>query len=122
MVEMMMMIPMMSSSMTMAMASISPSGREFPRRIPTRRRALFSLVSLRPAEAAMSILRISRALGFQDEEVREGEAVEGGCGPPPHKAARPGQGPRRPMGGPMAALLGPSFWLAPSCGEIRPSV
>ncbi|KAK1654042.1 hypothetical protein QYE76_071847 [Lolium multiflorum] len=57
MVEMMMMmIPMKSSSMTVMMASISPSGREFPRRIPARRRALFSLVFLHPAEAAVSIL------------------------------------------------------------------
>jgi hypothetical protein len=49
MVEMMMMVmEMMSSSMTVTMASISPSGREFPRRIPARRRALFSLVFSAP--------------------------------------------------------------------------
>jgi hypothetical protein len=45
---MMMMIPMKSSSMMMTIASISPFGREFPRRIPARRRALFSLVFSAP--------------------------------------------------------------------------
>jgi hypothetical protein len=49
MMEMMTMVmEMMSSSMTVTMASISPSGREFPRRIPARRRALFSLVFSAP--------------------------------------------------------------------------
>jgi hypothetical protein len=49
MMEMMvMMIPMMSSSMTVTMASISPSGREFHRQILACRRALFSLVFSAP--------------------------------------------------------------------------
>jgi hypothetical protein len=57
-----------------------------------------------------------RFLGRRSTRRRGGQR---GCGPPPHKAARPGQGPRRPMGGAMAALLGPSFWLASSLGKIR---
>ena len=42
-VEMMMMIPMKSSSMTVTMVTISPSGREFPQQIAACRRAFLSL-------------------------------------------------------------------------------
>ena len=66
MMMMMMMIPMKSSSMMVTMATISPSGREFPQRISACRRALFSLVFFRLAEAAVSILDASlhlRVLG-----------------------------------------------------------
>ena len=106
---MVMMMAMMSSLMTMAMASISPSGREFPRRIPARQRALFSLVFFRPAEAALSILRNSPCLRFSGRRSTRRRGGQRGCGPPPHMAARPGQGPRRPMrgahGGPPRLLL-----------------
>jgi hypothetical protein len=56
------------------------------------------------------------SLGFRDEEVREGEEARGGCGPPPHMAARPWQGLRRPVRGahggpPRLPLLAPFvFW------------
>ena len=95
--------------MTVTMASISPSGREFPRGIPARRRALFLWCLSAPQRRLCLFSITSSALGFRDEEVREGVAVRGGCGPPPHKAARPGQGPRRPVrgahGGPPRLLL-----------------
>ena len=122
-VEMMMMIPMKSSSMTVTMATISPSGREFPRQISACRRALFSLVFFRPAEAAVSILDVPpHALGFSGDEVREGEMAEGGRGPPPHMAARQHWWPRRPMGrahgGPPQPplLAGSVFWKNKSFG------
>ena len=113
MVEMMvMMIPMKSSSMTMTMVSISPSGREFPRRISARRRDLFSLVFSAPQRRLCLLAIILRTLGFRVDEVREREEAERVCGPPPHKAARPGQGPRRPMGGPWRPSSVPPFgWL-----------
>ena len=93
-----------------------------PEGISACRRALFSLVFSAPQRRLCLLAIILWSIGFRDEEVREGEEARGGCGPSPHKAARPGWSLRRPMGGPMAALLGPSFWLAPSSGEIRPSV
>jgi hypothetical protein len=47
----MMMIPMKPSSMTVTMAMISPSGKEFPQQISACQRA-FSLYVFHPAEAA----------------------------------------------------------------------
>jgi hypothetical protein len=44
----MMMIPMKSGAMAMTMATISPSGKEFPRQISACRRAFLSLVFSAP--------------------------------------------------------------------------
>lgn len=114
MVEMMMMMMgMMSSSMTMAMASISPSGREFPRRIPARRRALSLWCSPPRRGGCNSSWGTLCGLGLRGEGIREEKEARGAVGPPPHRAARPGLGPRRPMGwahlgSPLLPLLAPS--------------
>ena len=72
---------------------------------------LFSLWCLSAAQRRLCLFSVTpRVLGFRDEEVREGEAARGGCGPPPHKAARPSLGPHRPMGGgPWWPLSAPPF-------------
>ena len=106
---MMMMIPMKSSSMTVTMATISPSGREFPRQISACWRALFSLVFSAPQRRLCLFSVVPRTLGFRVDELREREMAEGGRGPPPHKTARPGLGPRRPMGGPWRPSSAPPF-------------
>ena len=63
-----------------------------------------------------------RTLGFLGDEVRERAMAEGVVGPLP-TWRRAGIGGRAgPWGGPMAALLGLPFWLAPSSGKLGASV
>ena len=65
---------------------------------------------------------ICRTLGFSGDEVRERAMAEGVVGPlPTWRRASPG-GRAGLWGGPMAALLGLPFWLAPSSGKIGASV
>ena len=95
-VEMMMMIPMKSSSMTVLMATISPSGREFPRQFSSCRGAFRSLVfsaSWRRRNISMAFLRV---LGFRGGQVREGGTAEVGQGP--QTTSRRGRGPHRAKG------------------------
>jgi len=64
---------------------------------------------------------IPSTLGFLDEVVRERAMAEGVVGLLT-TWRRGGKGARAGLwGGPMAALLGLPFWLAPSSGTIRPS-
>jgi hypothetical protein len=65
MMEMMMMIPMKSGTMVMTMATISLSGKEFPRQISACRRAFRSLVFFCSVEAAVSIFEPPLDLGFR---------------------------------------------------------
>ncbi|KAK1642319.1 hypothetical protein QYE76_060124 [Lolium multiflorum] len=70
--------------------------REGISRIPARRRALFSLVFSAP-QAAVTLREVLCGLGFRDEGVREEKEAKEAVGPPEHRVARPGHGPRRPM-------------------------
>jgi hypothetical protein len=81
----MMMIPMKSSWMAVTMATISPSGREFPRQISACRRAFLSLwfsASQRRRNISVvspSVLRVIEGRYMRRDAVR--------CGPgPPHHA------------------------------------
>ena len=115
---MMMMIPMMSSlmSVTMAMISllregISPADFCLP--------DSFSLsVVFHPAEAAERLLDDSPGLRIPKGDCTSKGSPGGGPGPPHHSQARPGVGPRLGM---VRALLWLPFWLPPSSGEIGPS-
>ena len=67
----MMMITMKSSSMTVMMATISPTGKEFPRQISPCRRAFLSLVFSASQRRRNMFLVAPRVLGFQEDEIRE---------------------------------------------------
>ena len=93
---MMMMIPMKSSSMTVMMATISPSGREFP---PADffLQGSFSLSGVfRLVEAAEYFDGSPPVLGFRGGQVREGGTAEVGQGP--QTTSRRGRGPHRAKG------------------------
>ena len=95
-VEMMMMIPMKSSSMTVMIATISPSGREFP---PADffLQGSFSLSGVfRLVEAAEYFDGPLCVLGFRGGQVREGGTAEVGQGP--QTTSRRGRGPHRAKG------------------------
>ena len=92
----MMMIPMKSSSMTVMMASISPSGREFP---PADffLQGSFSLSGVfRLVEVAEYFDGPPRVLGFPGGQVHEGGTAEVGQGP--LTTSRRGRGPHRAKG------------------------
>ena len=121
-VEMMMMIPMKSGVMTMTMAMIPPSGKEFPRQISPCRRA-FSLSVVSASWRRRNIFsRTLCVLGFLGDEAREGGAPEVGQGH--HTWLGRGQGGPRAQGwcGPLLAHLSLPFWLSPSSDKIGTSV
>jgi len=93
---MMMMIPMKSSSMTVMMATISPSGREFPRQISSCRGAFRSLVFSASWRRRNILMAPSPVLGFRGGQVREGGTAEVGQGP--QTTSRHGRGPHRAKG------------------------
>ena len=76
----------------------------------------------RPVEVAVSPRDYSLELRFSGRRsTRRRGGQRGLWAPSPQGgAARPGPAPA--YGGPMAALLGLPFWLAPSSGKIRTSV
>jgi hypothetical protein len=74
----MMMIPMKPSSMTVTLAMISPSGKEFPWQISACRRA-FSLCVFFAPQRRQSLFAIpSLVLGFREDDIREGPLAEVG--------------------------------------------
>jgi hypothetical protein len=75
---MIMMIPMNPSSMTVTMAMIPPSGKEFPRQISAYRRA-FSLSEFSAPQRRRNISLMARPiLGFQGNDICEGALAEVG--------------------------------------------
>jgi hypothetical protein len=64
MMVMMMMIPMKPSSMAVTMATISPSGKEFPRQISACRRAFSVCVFSAPQRRRSLFAILSWVLGF----------------------------------------------------------
>jgi hypothetical protein len=77
---MMMMIPVKPSSMTVTMAMIPPSGREFPQQIFACRRA-FSLSQFSAPQMRRNIsLMAPPVLGFWGDDIREGALAKVGQG------------------------------------------
>ena len=76
----MMMIPMKSSWMAVTMATISPSGREFPRQISACRRAFLSLWFSASQQRRNISVVAPPCLGLSRDDIREGalsHAVQG---------------------------------------------
>ena len=96
-VEMMMMIPMKSSSMAVTMATISPSGKEFPRQISACRRAFLSLWFSASQRRRNISLVAPPCLGLSGDDICEGTLSEVGQGG--HTMPRRGQGWPAPRGG-----------------------
>jgi hypothetical protein len=117
----MMMIPMKPSSMTVMMAMISPSGKEFPRQISAYRRAFSLCVFSAPHRRRSLSAILFLVLGFWGDDIREGTLAEVGQGN--HTTWRRGLGLARARGwcGPLVAHLGLSFWLPSSSGKIGTS-
>jgi hypothetical protein len=111
---MMMMITMKSSSMTVTMATISPSGREFPPAdffLPES----FSLSGVfRLVEAAEYLDAPPRVLGFRGGQVREGGAPVVGQGGQPTWRRGPRGNRAAWWAGPLLAHLSLPFWPPPS--------
>ena len=120
--EMMMMIPMKSSSMTMRMAMISPLREGISPADLSLPESFFSLCCFRLVEAAEYFLWLSPRFRVYGDEVREGGASEVGQGH--HTWAGRGQGWSRAQGccGTLLAHLSLPFWLTPSSDKIGTSV
>ena len=118
MVEMMMMIPMKSNSMTVTMAMISPLWEGISPADFSPPESFSLSVVFRPAEAAENFLDGSLGLRVSGDEVREGGRPVVGQGS--HTLWRRGQGWARATTrcGPLVAHLWLPFWLPPSSGEI----
>ena len=118
-VEMVMvMIPMKSSWMAVTMATISPSGREFPRQISVCRRAFLSLwFSASQRWQNISVVSLP-CLGLSGDDICEGTLSDAGQGL--HTMPRRGLGLARAWGwcGPPVAPLRFSFWLPGSSDDI----
>jgi hypothetical protein len=105
----MMMISMKPSSMAVMMATISPSGKEFPQHISACRRA-FSLYVFSAPQRRRSLSAIpSPVLGFRGDDIREGAMAEVGQGG--HTTRRRGLGLARATRwcGPLVAHFALSF-------------
>jgi hypothetical protein len=116
-VVMMMMIPMKPSSMTMMMATISPSGKEFPWQISACRRA-FSLCVFSAPQRRWSLSVIPLILGFWGDDIREGAMAEVGQGGHTTRWHGLGLACATRWCGPLLGHLALSFWLLPSSGKI----
>jgi hypothetical protein len=118
MVVMMMMIPMKPSSMTMTMATISPSQKEFPRQISACQRA-FSLCVFSAPQWWWSLPAIlPLVLGFRGDDIHEGAMAEVGQGDHTTRWCGLGLARATKWCGPLVAHFCLSFWLLPSSGEI----
>ena len=117
----MMMIPMKSSSMAMTMASISPSGREFPLADSYLPESFSLSVLFRPVAAAEYFSRRAPDLRFSWERYTRMISVRGGPGWP--DIPRRGQHGAHAwaLSGPMVAHPGLPFWLPPSSRKIGTS-
>ena len=76
----MMMIPMKSSWMTVTMATISPSGREFPRQILACRRAFLSLWFFASRWRQNISVVSPPCLGLSRDDICEGTLSDAGQG------------------------------------------
>jgi hypothetical protein len=89
----MMMIPMKSSWMAVTMATISPSGREFPRQISACRRAFLSLWFFASQQRRNISVVALPCLGLSGDDICEGTLSDAGQGH--HTMPRRGQGVAR---------------------------
>jgi hypothetical protein len=114
----MVMIPMKPSSMTVAMAMISPSEKEFPWRISVYRRAFSLYVFSAPQRRRRLSAILLSVLGFRGDDIREGAMAEVGQGGHTTRWRDLGLAHATRWCGPLVAHLALSFWLLPSSGEI----
>src|SRR3954469_6777523 len=87
---MMMMLLMKSSSMAVTMATVSPSGREFPWQICSLQESFSLFVVSAPQRRQNNSLDDPPELGFPWRRYTRKRSIRGGLGPPDPTQARPG--------------------------------